>query len=189
MPPRRHQEDKRIEMKIKIKKISTMTSPGKVVSVVNIILMSFMVVSLLLFCDFVEAKARRRRPLSGPDMFRGKNLAVDKLHPGEKIINVLNFKAKPDGKTDCTQVIYNLTLLSISLIIHELVTYMHILAINIISTHHCPQYLSFFMLNYPYLLHISTELSKMSSFKASNLLIKKRQVTQRYYNETHNSVK
>ncbi|KAI9080053.1 hypothetical protein K1719_037986 [Acacia pycnantha] len=79
-----------------------MAFTGIVVSVKNVILMSFTVLSLLLLSDSVDAKVRRR-PVSGPDMFIGKNLAFDKLLPGEKIINVLDFKAKPDGVTDCTQ--------------------------------------------------------------------------------------
>ncbi|XP_054791192.1 exopolygalacturonase-like [Prosopis cineraria] len=76
-----------------------MAFPGMVLSVVKIILMSFTVLSLLSDC----ADAARKKPISGPDMFMGENLAVDKLLPGEKIINVLDFKAKPDGVTDCTQ--------------------------------------------------------------------------------------
>lgn len=46
----------------------------------------------------------RERPVSGPDIYKGKNVAQDVLLPGEKVNNVMQFGAKPDGKFDCTQV-------------------------------------------------------------------------------------
>ncbi|XP_057428555.1 exopolygalacturonase-like [Lotus japonicus] len=45
----------------------------------------------------------RKGPLVGPDIYKGKNVAKDILAPGEKIVNVMSFGAKPDGKFDCTQ--------------------------------------------------------------------------------------
>ncbi|XP_004487822.1 exopolygalacturonase-like [Cicer arietinum] len=45
----------------------------------------------------------RRRPVAGPDIYKGKNVAKDSLSPGEKVVNVMSFGAKPDGKFDCTQ--------------------------------------------------------------------------------------
>lgn len=48
----------------------------------------------------------RRRPVAGPDIYKGKNVAKDSLSPGEKVVNVMSFGAKPDGKFDCTQVVY-----------------------------------------------------------------------------------
>ncbi|XP_027338295.1 exopolygalacturonase-like [Abrus precatorius] len=54
----------------------------------------------LAYC--VDAKVRVR-PVAGPDIYRGHNAAKDVLAPGEKIVNVMSFGAKPDGKFDCTQ--------------------------------------------------------------------------------------
>jgi len=48
--------------------------------------------------------AKKVMPTASPDIFKDQNVAKDKLAPGEKINNVLNFGAKADGKFDCTQV-------------------------------------------------------------------------------------
>ncbi|KAK7303752.1 hypothetical protein RJT34_14666 [Clitoria ternatea] len=45
----------------------------------------------------------RKRPVAGPDIYKGKNVAKDVLAPGEKVHNVMSFGAKADGKFDCTQ--------------------------------------------------------------------------------------
>ncbi|KAF7813518.1 exopolygalacturonase-like [Senna tora] len=50
--------------------------------------------------DLVDARVRQK---AGPDLFGGQNLAKDKLLPGEKIFNVMDFEATPDGVTDSTQ--------------------------------------------------------------------------------------
>lgn len=50
----------------------------------------------------------RKGPLVGPDIYKGKNVAKDILAPGEKIVNVMSFGAKPDGKFDCTQVVFGI---------------------------------------------------------------------------------
>lgn len=67
-------------------------------------------ISVLILCfalviNYVDA-GPRKRPVFGPDIYRGINVAKDTLAPGEKIINVMSFGAKPDGKSDCTQVVY-----------------------------------------------------------------------------------
>ncbi|KEH37190.1 polygalacturonase [Medicago truncatula] len=64
-------------------------------------------ISVLILCfalviNYVDA-GPRKRPVFGPDIYRGINVAKDTLAPGEKIINVMSFGAKPDGKSDCTQ--------------------------------------------------------------------------------------
>ncbi|XP_061369318.1 polygalacturonase-like [Gastrolobium bilobum] len=56
--------------------------------------------SILVCC--VDA-GPRVRPVVGPDIYKGKNVAKDVLAPGEKVVNVMSFGAKPDGKFDCTQ--------------------------------------------------------------------------------------
>ena len=56
---------------------------------------------------FVDAEPRTR-PVVGPDIYKGQNVAKDVLAPGEKIVNVMSFGAKPDGKFDCTQVDYDM---------------------------------------------------------------------------------
>ncbi|KAJ1407680.1 Pectin lyase fold/virulence factor [Sesbania bispinosa] len=55
----------------------------------------------LAYC--VDAAGKRKMPVAGPDIYRGKNVAKDELVPGEKIVNVMSFEAKPDGKFDSTQ--------------------------------------------------------------------------------------
>ncbi|XP_019424932.1 PREDICTED: exopolygalacturonase-like [Lupinus angustifolius] len=55
-----------------------------------------------LACCYVNA-GPRVRPIAGPDIYKGQNVAKDSLVPGEKIVNVMNFGAKPDGEFDCTQ--------------------------------------------------------------------------------------
>ena len=52
---------------------------------------------------YVDAISRTK-PVASPDIYKGRNVAKDKIAPGEKIVNVLSFGAKPDGKFDCTQV-------------------------------------------------------------------------------------
>lgn len=68
-------------------------------------------VAVLILC-FVLAYSvcavPRKRPVSGPDIYKGKNVAKDVLAPGEKIVNVMSFGAKPNGKFDCTQVVYGI---------------------------------------------------------------------------------
>ncbi|KAE9599250.1 putative polygalacturonase [Lupinus albus] len=49
----------------------------------------------------------RIRPVAGPDIYKGQNVAKDVLAPGEKIVNVISFGAKPDGKFDSTQAFMN----------------------------------------------------------------------------------
>ncbi|KAG4949195.1 hypothetical protein JHK82_042392 [Glycine max] len=51
---------------------------------------------------YVDAISRTK-PVASPDIYKGRNVAKDKIAPGEKIVNVLSFGAKPDGKFDCTQ--------------------------------------------------------------------------------------
>jgi len=63
------------------------------------------VLILCLIFNYVDA-GPRIRPIVGPDIYKGKNVAKDILAPGEKIVNVMSFGAKPDGKFDCTQVVY-----------------------------------------------------------------------------------
>ncbi|MED6175574.1 hypothetical protein PIB30_079685 [Stylosanthes scabra] len=55
------------------------------------------------FVVVVEGGKQRVRPVVGPDIYEGHNVAKDVLAPGEKINNVISFGAKPDGKFDCTQ--------------------------------------------------------------------------------------
>lgn len=50
----------------------------------------------------------RIRPIAGPDIYKGQNVAKDVLAPGEKIVNVMSFGAKPNGVFDCTQVDYGI---------------------------------------------------------------------------------
>ncbi|KAJ1395333.1 Pectin lyase fold/virulence factor [Sesbania bispinosa] len=61
--------------------------------------------SILILCfalaNFAVALPRPR-PVAGPDIFRNKNASKDMLLPGEKIVNVISFGAKPDGVTDST---------------------------------------------------------------------------------------
>jgi len=47
---------------------------------------------------------RKVMPVAVPDIFKNKNVAHDKLLPGERIYNVRSFGAIPDGKSDCTEV-------------------------------------------------------------------------------------
>ncbi|CAJ1940967.1 unnamed protein product [Sphenostylis stenocarpa] len=51
----------------------------------------------------IEATVPKVPRIAGPDMFRNKNVAKDVLLPGEKIVSVMDFGAKADGKFDCTQ--------------------------------------------------------------------------------------
>ncbi|KAI9123308.1 hypothetical protein K1719_006197 [Acacia pycnantha] len=57
----------------------------------------------LVRCDDGDGENQRKMPVAVPDMFKGVNLAKDVLVAGEKIINVMSFGAKPDGKSDSTQ--------------------------------------------------------------------------------------
>ncbi|KAK7264662.1 hypothetical protein RJT34_32272 [Clitoria ternatea] len=45
----------------------------------------------------------KRKPPASPDIYKHKNVAKDVLLPGEKVINVNDLGAEPNGKTDCTQ--------------------------------------------------------------------------------------
>lgn len=64
------------------------------------------VVLILCFALAYHVNAGPRiRPIVGPDIYKGKNVAKDVLAPGEKIVNVMSFGAKPNGKFDCTQVV------------------------------------------------------------------------------------
>ncbi|XP_019462732.1 PREDICTED: exopolygalacturonase-like [Lupinus angustifolius] len=47
--------------------------------------------------------APREKQVGSPDIFMGKNVAQDVLLPGEKLVDVTSFGAKPDGETDSTQ--------------------------------------------------------------------------------------
>ncbi|KAJ1395234.1 Pectin lyase fold/virulence factor [Sesbania bispinosa] len=61
--------------------------------------------SILILCFALASFAvalPRPRPVAGPDIFRNKNASKDMLLPGEKIVNVMSFGAKPDGVTDST---------------------------------------------------------------------------------------
>ena len=65
-------------------------------------------VSVLIFwfalvCNYVDAAGPRKRPVVGPDIYKGKNVAKDALAPGEKVVNIMSFGAKPGGKFDCTE--------------------------------------------------------------------------------------
>jgi len=63
------------------------------------------VVLILLFAVVCSVDGAVKRPrIVGPDMFKNKNVAKDKLLPGEQIFNVMDFGAKANGKFDCTQV-------------------------------------------------------------------------------------
>ncbi|XP_027905240.1 exopolygalacturonase-like [Vigna unguiculata] len=50
---------------------------------------------------------RKVMPVAVPDIFKNKNVAHDKLLPGERIYNVRSFGAIPDGKSDCTEAFMN----------------------------------------------------------------------------------
>ncbi|KAK7363549.1 hypothetical protein VNO77_05695 [Canavalia gladiata] len=63
-------------------------------------------VIILIFCfalAFHVDAVPRPRTVAGPDVFGKKNVAKDVLLPGEKLINVKDFGAEPDGEFDCTQ--------------------------------------------------------------------------------------
>ncbi|CAL5184354.1 unnamed protein product [Lathyrus oleraceus] len=65
---------------------------------------SVLVLWFAIVCNYVGAAPRPRvRPVAGPDIYRGKNVAKDSLLPGEKVVNVMSLGAKPDGKFDCTE--------------------------------------------------------------------------------------
>ncbi|XP_027368695.1 exopolygalacturonase-like [Abrus precatorius] len=49
----------------------------------------------------------RPRTVAGPDIFKNKNVAKDVLLPGEKLLSVMSFGAKPDGVFDSTQAFMN----------------------------------------------------------------------------------
>ncbi|XP_061349145.1 polygalacturonase-like [Gastrolobium bilobum] len=62
--------------------------------------------AILILCFALACYARaapRARPVAGPDIFLNANMAKDVLLPGEKIVNVMSFGAKPDGVFDSTQ--------------------------------------------------------------------------------------
>jgi len=61
-------------------------------------------VLILLFALVCNADKAPKPHIAGPDMFKNRNVAKDVLLPGEKIISVLEFGAKGDGKFDSTQV-------------------------------------------------------------------------------------
>ncbi|KAL5097947.1 hypothetical protein RYX36_002274, partial [Vicia faba] len=64
---------------------------------------SVLILWFALVCNYVDAVGLRKRPVAGPDIYKGKNVAKDALAPGEKVVNVMSFGAKPDGKFDCTE--------------------------------------------------------------------------------------
>ncbi|CAL0325402.1 unnamed protein product [Lupinus luteus] len=61
---------------------------------------------ILILCfalaNYADA-APREKQVASPDIFMGKNVAQDVLLPGEKLVDVTSFGAKPDGETDSTQ--------------------------------------------------------------------------------------
>lgn len=61
--------------------------------------------AILILCFALASYADavpKPKPIAGPDFFRNKNAAKDVLLPGEKIVNVMSFGAKPDGEFDNT---------------------------------------------------------------------------------------
>lgn len=64
--------------------------------------------AILILCfalaNYADAVMKPRPPI-GPDIYHKKNVAKDVLLPGEKVVNVMDFGAKPDGEFDSTQVI------------------------------------------------------------------------------------
>ncbi|PON88237.1 Glycoside hydrolase [Trema orientale] len=62
------------------------------------------IISLIFCLSLVYCEAKKPLLPPGRDTFRGTNLGIhDKAAPTEKIFNVLNFGAKPDGRRDNTE--------------------------------------------------------------------------------------
>ena len=63
--------------------------------------------TILIICFTLACYANaapRKRPDGGADIYLGKKASRDMLIPGEKVNNVMDFGAVPDGESDSTQV-------------------------------------------------------------------------------------